>query len=90
VDGPCFVSGIFSDPAAGRVVAQCVTGGTSYVDAEVVVNDEVRTAIDDPHDTSFVQATIFIVGEKPRIFRRVWLYDVKNVIEIAKGRSRIH
>ena len=47
------------------------------------------TAVDDPHDTSYVQATIRIEGETLGSGRRVWLRDVKNVIEEAIGRERI-
>jgi hypothetical protein len=88
-DGPCFVSGFRSDPAEGRIVVDCVMGEVTYGPAHVIAGDVVRTAIDDPDDTSYVQATIWIEGELIGSSRREWLYDVKNVIEAVKGRGQI-
>ena len=89
VDGPCFVSGFRSNPAEGRIVVDCVMGDVTYGPAHVTSGDVVRTAIDDPYDTSYVQATIWIEGEPIGASRREWLYDVKNVIEAVKGREQI-
>ena len=73
VDGPCCVSGSRSNPAQGGIVV-------------VIPGDVVRTAIDDPYDTSYVQATIWIEGEPIGS----WLYnDVTNLIEAVTGRAQI-
>jgi hypothetical protein len=89
VDGPCLVSGFRSNPAEVRVVVDCVMDDVTYGPACVILDDTVRTAIEDPDDTSFVQATIWIEGEPIGTSRRDWLYDVKNVIEAVKGRAQI-
>jgi hypothetical protein len=90
VDGPCFVSALLSDPARGKVSANCVMGDAVYGTAQISLDDAVRTAIDDPRDTRYLQATIWIEGEALGSARRVWIYDVKNLVEEAIGRERIH
>ena len=64
-------------------------GDTVYGPAHILLDDVVRTAIDDPGDTSYVQATVWIEGEPIGSSRRMWLYDVKNVIEAVNGREQI-
>jgi hypothetical protein len=64
-------------------------GRVVYGPAHVLVDDAVRTAIDDPTDTSYVQATIWLANEPLGSHRREWLYDVKNVIEKVKGSAAI-
>lgn len=87
VDGPCFVSGFRSNPIEGRIVVDCIMGDAVFAPAQVLLGDIVRTAIDDPNDTSYVQATIWVQGDPVGSARRKWLYDVKNVIEAVKGRA---
>ena len=89
VDGPCFVSGVRSNAATGQVVVDCVMGKVTYGPARIMLTDSVQTAVDDPDDTSYVKATIWIEGEPIGTLRREWLYDVKNVIEAAKGRGSV-
>jgi hypothetical protein len=64
-------------------------GEVNYGPAHVIAGDVVHTAIDDPHDTSYVQPTICIEGEPMGSSRREWLYDIKNVIEAVAARGRV-
>jgi hypothetical protein len=64
-------------------------GEVTYGPAHVMSRDVVRTAVDDPDDSSYVQVPIWIEGEPIGSSRREWLDDVKNVTEAVKGRGEI-